>query len=43
MWGKDDGDYDSHTSQDETLDEKGEAKEAPQKREAKEAQIKKEK
>ena len=22
MWGKDDGDYDSHTSQDEILDEK---------------------
>ena len=34
MWGKDDGDYDSPTSRDETPDEK---------KEAKEAQIKKEK
>ena len=34
QWGKDDGDYDSPTSRDETPDEK---------REAKEAQIKKEK
>ena len=28
MWGKDDGDYDSPMSRDETLDEKKEAKEA---------------
>ena len=36
MWGKDDGDYDSPTSRDETLDFK-------KIKEAKEAQIKKEK
>ena len=37
MWGKDDGDYDSPTSRDETPDEKREAKEAQIKKEAKEA------
>ena len=42
MWGKDDGDYDSPTSRDETPDEKREAKEAQIKKEAKEAQTKKE-
>ena len=38
MWGKDDGDYDSPTSRDETPDFKiEEAKEAQTKKEAKEA------
>ena len=41
QWGKDDGDYDSPTSRDETPDEKKEAKEAQIKKEAKEAQTKK--
>ena len=34
MWGKDDGDYDSPTSRDETPDEKKEAEEAQIKKEA---------
>ena len=38
MWGKDDGDYDSPTSRDETPDE---IKKGREKKEAKEAQIKK--
>ena len=45
QWGKDDGDYDSPTSRDETPDEKKrkekEAKEAQIKKEAKESQMKK--
>ena len=45
MWGKDDGDYDSPTSRDETPDFKKikEAKEAQIKKEAKEAHQKKKK
>ena len=45
QWGKDDGDYDSPTSRDETPDEKEikEAKEAQIKKEAKEAHQKKQK
>ena len=37
QWGKNDGDYDSPISRDETPDEKKEAKEAQIKKEAKEA------
>ena len=41
MWGKDDGDYDSPTSRDETPDEKKEKKKEAKRKKKEKAQIKK--